>query len=223
MEGGVDKAIVDCWQLRRLVREDGRPGNGRSLAEEDNDEYHWRMDDPPDDVIAAVTHLDERREKTAELSALCEDDHTQHECAAGALCAAPPGTNGSASAHRCLDCRGKIHCAMWCGKNWGEYIKSDRCKTDRLEIPSPFSSESNGLHTEAPTATAAASTIDPVATCAWDAVILSTLATNMAQKEKLSEPLKPSNSTRLQGFCIKGVLLPTTKVTRDSLMKWAIG
>ena len=86
------------------------------------------MDDPPDDVIAAVMRLDERREKTAELSALCEDDHTQHECAAGALCAAPPGTDVSASAHRCLDCRGKIHCAMWCGENWGEYIESDRCK-----------------------------------------------------------------------------------------------
>ena len=86
------------------------------------------MDDPPDDVIAAVTRLDERREKTTELSALCEDDHTQHECAAGALCAAPPGTDVSASAHRCLDCRGKIHCAMWCGENWGEYIESDRCK-----------------------------------------------------------------------------------------------
>jgi hypothetical protein len=67
------------------------------------------------------------------------------------------------------------------------------------------------------------STIDPVATCAWDAVIVSTLATNMAQKQKMGEPLKPSNSTRLQGFCINSVLLPMTKVTRDSLMKWAIG
>jgi hypothetical protein len=39
----------------------------------------------------------------------------------------------------------------------------------------------------------------------------------------MGEPLKPSNSTRLQGFHINGVLLPTTKVTRDLLMKWAIG
>jgi hypothetical protein len=103
-----------------------------------------------------------------------------------------------------------------------ELITICRVCIDRLESPSPFSSESNGLHTEAPTATAAVSTIDPVATCAWDAVIVSTLATNMAQKQKMGEPLKPSNSTRLQGFCINGVLLPTTKVTRDSLMKWAI-
>ena len=104
-----------------------------------------------------------------------------------------------------------------------ELITICRVCIDRLESPSPFSSESNGLHTEAPTATAAVSTIDPVATCAWDAVIVSTLATNMAQKQKMGEPLKPSSSTRLQGFRINGVLLPTTKVTRDSLMKWAIG
>ena len=45
----------------------------------------------------------------------------------------------------------------------------------------------------------------------------------MAQNQKMGELLKPSNSTRLQGFHINGVLLPTTKVTRDSLMKWAIG
>ena len=115
MEGGVDQAIIDRRQLRRLVRGDGRPGRGQSLAEEDDDEYCWRMDDPLDDVIAA-------REKTAELFALCKDDHTQHECAASALCAAPPGTDVSASAHRYLDCQGKIHCVMWCGENWGEYI-----------------------------------------------------------------------------------------------------
>ena len=48
--------------------------------EEDDKEYRWRMDDPPDDVIAAVAPLGECREKTAELSALCKDNHTQHEC-----------------------------------------------------------------------------------------------------------------------------------------------
>ena len=52
----------------------------------------------------------------------------------------------------------------------------------------------------------AVSTIDPVATCAWDAVIVSTLATNMAQKQKMGEPLKPSNS---KGFRINGVLEET--------------
>ena len=60
MEGGVDQAIIDRWQLRRLVKGDGRSGRGRSLMEEDDNEYRGRMDDPPDDVIAAVTRLDER-------------------------------------------------------------------------------------------------------------------------------------------------------------------
>jgi len=40
MEGGGNQAIIDRWQLR--------------LAEEDDDDYCWRMDSPPDDVIAAV-------------------------------------------------------------------------------------------------------------------------------------------------------------------------
>ena len=177
MEGVADRYIVDRWKKRRLVRRDDE--RGRGLVEEDDNEYCHRMDDPPDDVVAAWTRLDKSREKTVELSRLFNDDHTQNECAAGALCVAPPGTDLSASAHRCLECRGKIHCAMWCGENWGEYIASDHCKitpeqlsaagranvqnsdheliticrvcVDRLESPSPFSSESNGLHTEAPT------------------------------------------------------------------------
>ena len=61
-------------------------------------------------------------------------DNRSHECAAGAFCTAPPGTDVNASAHRCLDCQRKIHCALWCGENWGEYIESGRCKItpDRL-------------------------------------------------------------------------------------------
>jgi len=47
MEGGGDQAIIDRWQLR--------------LAEEDDDDYRWRMDSPPDDVIAAVTHMADER------------------------------------------------------------------------------------------------------------------------------------------------------------------
>ena len=99
MDGVADRDIFDRWQKRRLVRRDDE--RGRSLAEEDDDEYRHRMDDPPDDVVAAWMRLDECREKTAELSPLYKDDHTQHECAAGALCMAPPGTDVSASAHRC--------------------------------------------------------------------------------------------------------------------------
>jgi len=45
MEGVGDQAIIDCWQLH--------------LAEEDDDDYRSRMDSPPDDVIAAVTRMDD--------------------------------------------------------------------------------------------------------------------------------------------------------------------
>jgi hypothetical protein len=38
-----DKAIVDNWERRRMVKGDGRPGRGRCLAEEDDDEYYSRM------------------------------------------------------------------------------------------------------------------------------------------------------------------------------------
>jgi hypothetical protein len=65
------------------------------LAEEDNDKYAWRMNDPPNDFLAAVARWNEQ-EMVAELSALCKEDHTQHECAASALCAAPSGTDVSA-------------------------------------------------------------------------------------------------------------------------------
>jgi hypothetical protein len=47
IEGVGDQAIIDSWQVR--------------LAEEDDDEYRSRMDSPPDDVIAAVTRLDNKR------------------------------------------------------------------------------------------------------------------------------------------------------------------
>jgi hypothetical protein len=239
MEGRVDQSIIDHWQLRRLVRGDGRPGRGRSLEEEDDDEYQSRMEFPPDDVIAAVTRLAERQEKTAELSAIREDnrtqhewgttaagltggyasrstmggalggggvygaggggiggtggggglmggygagasisrdviaavtrlaerqektaelsairkdDLTQHECAAGALCVAPPGIDVSASTHRCLDCQGKIHCALWCSENWKEYSASDRCKItpDQLSAAGRASvQDSSGARQEA--------------------------------------------------------------------------
>ncbi len=48
-----DKAIVDNWVRRRMVKGDGRPGRGRATAEEDDDEYNSRMEFPPDDFIAA--------------------------------------------------------------------------------------------------------------------------------------------------------------------------
>jgi len=66
------------------------------------------------------------------------EDRSQHECAAGEFCMAPPGANINASTHRCLNCQCKIHCAIWCGENWGEYIKSSHCKiADELSYVSP--------------------------------------------------------------------------------------
>jgi len=50
-----DKAIVDNWERRRMVKGDGRPGRGRATVEEDDDEYNLRMEFPPDDVIAAFS------------------------------------------------------------------------------------------------------------------------------------------------------------------------
>jgi hypothetical protein len=46
MEWRGDQASIDRWQLR--------------LAEEDDDDYCWRMNSPPDEVIAAVTRIEER-------------------------------------------------------------------------------------------------------------------------------------------------------------------
>ena len=56
MEGGGDQAIIDRWQLR--------------LAEEDDNDYRWRMDSPPDDVIAAATRMDERLGRSGSSSSV---------------------------------------------------------------------------------------------------------------------------------------------------------
>jgi hypothetical protein len=42
-----------CALTRRMVKGDGRPGRGRCLAEEDEDEYDSRIEWPPGDFIAA--------------------------------------------------------------------------------------------------------------------------------------------------------------------------
>jgi hypothetical protein len=49
-------------------------------------------------------------------------------CAAGMLCQAPDHADINSSMHCCLNCRGEIHSAMWCGKNWGNYIMSANCR-----------------------------------------------------------------------------------------------
>jgi len=76
----------------------------------------WTKNIPPSSLLSTLL---------TPMSA--NEEGTSHECADGALCAAPPGTDVNASAHRCLDCRGKIHCAMWCGENLGAYTESGHC------------------------------------------------------------------------------------------------
>ncbi len=46
-----------------MVKGDGRPGRGRCLAEEDDDEYNSRMEFPPDDVIAAFDRQQDKQDK----------------------------------------------------------------------------------------------------------------------------------------------------------------
>ena len=53
----------------------------------------------------------------------------QSLCAAGIWCTSTTGAEGiENSTHFCFDCRGKIHCALFCGKVLEEYMES--CKLD---------------------------------------------------------------------------------------------
>ena len=62
-----------------------------------------------------------------------------------------------------------------------------------------------------------------IAICLWDDVFITTSCTNSAQKMEKGVPKKPENYTCLQSFRVNDVLLPLMKLTRDTLMKWAIG
>ncbi len=168
------------------------------------------------------------------------------ECATGMMCTAPPGAKLSESPHHCLDCRRKIHTAIWCGKNWGGYVDSSVCKitANQLSIAGRESIQSidhkmltichncvNRLKSTATSESTLATTAErrqtltnnPIATCLWDDVIVTTSRTSSTQKMKKGAPMKPENYTCLQGFRINGVLLPSMKLTRDALMRWAIG
>jgi hypothetical protein len=101
-----DKAIVDNWEQRRMVKGDGRPGRGQCLAEEDDDEYNSRMEFPPDDVIAAFERQQVKRHKIWE-----------NICAAGAACTAHESADLAASTHHCYGCGLKVHSSILCGKS----------------------------------------------------------------------------------------------------------
>ena len=74
-----------------MVKGDGRPGRGRCLAEEDDDEYNSRMEFPQDDVIAAFEHQQVKRDKRENI------------CAAGAAC----------TAHESADLAASTLCFVW--------------------------------------------------------------------------------------------------------------
>ena len=50
-------------------------------------------------------------------------------CAAGIWCTSTTGNEGlENSTHFCFDCRGKIHCALFCGEVLEDYMNSESCK-----------------------------------------------------------------------------------------------
>ena len=44
-----------------------------------------------------------------------DDTELKAKCAAGLFCTAPSHADLESSTHFCFECRGRIHCAMWCG------------------------------------------------------------------------------------------------------------
>jgi hypothetical protein len=105
----LDVEIINAWK-RRGVRED-------------DDDYEGRMNlVPPNNVATAVEHENQRAASPTML--LPMSANKEAACTAGTLCQAPDHANINSSMHCCLNCRGKIHSAMWCGKNRGNYIMS---------------------------------------------------------------------------------------------------
>ena len=89
IDGVGDQAIIDSWQVR--------------LAEEDDDEYRSRMDSPPDDVIAAVTRLDNKRFGTRSGSSGSRSSGSRVEVLTTALQAAPAAVELSSVATGAID------------------------------------------------------------------------------------------------------------------------
>jgi hypothetical protein len=100
----MDEYIIDAWMHR---------GDG-----EDDDAYEGRMNlGPPNNVAAALEREDQRA--ASATTPLPISANKESVCAAGRLCNAPDHADLNSLTHRCLNCRGKIHSALWCGKNLG--------------------------------------------------------------------------------------------------------
>jgi hypothetical protein len=102
---------------------------------EDDDAYEGRISlGPPNNVAATYARKDQCAAPTTTSFPISANEESA--CAVGRLCNAPDHADLNSSMHRCLNCRGKIHCALWCGKNWGEYVKSANCRItpDQLSV-----------------------------------------------------------------------------------------
>jgi hypothetical protein len=65
---------------------------------------------------------------SAATTTMNNDSILQAKCAAGSLCKAPDDAKQEESTHYCFECRGKIHCAMWCG----HILSEIKITTDQL-------------------------------------------------------------------------------------------
>ncbi len=103
-----------------MVKGDGRPGRGRCLAEEDNNEYNSRIEWPPGDVIAAFERQQVKQDKIRENS-----------CTAAAACTAHESADLAASTHCCCGCGLKVHSLTLCGKSLDTLLINQPCLVGR--------------------------------------------------------------------------------------------
>jgi len=206
----------------------------RYRPNETRDEYESRRGDPPEDIIAA--HF-------------CEELQMQSKCAAGNVCKAHPGADLAASSHHCVGCCFKVHLAVLCGATLdevvvnyphlvGSQLSSGRATAkgaDDNEIRClcfscieymsmttvPMGISLSAADKENSTAHPNSSS-NPIEKCSWDDIVVTTTRTNAVSRTKKGELLKSSNSTRLMGFCVDSVLIPTEKNVKDHLQQWAI-
>jgi hypothetical protein len=163
-------------------------------------------------------------------------------CATEDACKAQPGAYLADSPHCCRGCGLKIHLALLCRIRLNEVITEYPHFVGRelLERRRIVEADDNEMHlvcftcidnmmTEPVGVSLSTSqkesgippprnlSNNPIEKCTWDDFIDTTTLTNTVCRAKTGEPLKSSNSTHLQGFCVNGVLVPTEKSVKDHL------
>ena len=196
----------------------------RYRPNETRDEYESRRGDPPEDIIAA--HF-------------CEELQMQSKCAAGNVCKAHPGADLAASSHHCVGCCFKVHSAVLCGATLDEvvvnypHLVGSRLSGGRVIAKGADDNEIRCLcfscieymsMTAVPVGILLSaadkenviahpnSSSNPTEKCSWDDIVVTTTRTSAVSRTKKGEPLKSSNSTRLMGFRVDSVLIPTEKI-----------